>query len=115
MVQGSAVLLDESKLAIKECRSLLEEVSTSCCMPDRSPKMTEAFNQMDNIVLNLDLARQETESVNKAIADIGHLGSIVGFLYATCCTVTREPLYQKMYKEMNDAHGKLWQFLGHSH
>jgi len=115
MTKGNTVLLDESKMAMSECGKLLKEISTSCCMPERSPKMTEAFTQIDSILLNLDLAYHSSEDVHNSIENIGSFGSMIGFLYATCCTKTREPLYQKMYKEMNNAHGKLWQYMGHSH
>jgi len=115
MSKGNTVLLDESKTAIYQCSKLLKEISTSCCMPERSPKMTEAFNKIDNILQNIELSYVTTNSVHTSIADIGSFGSMIGFLFATCCTETREPLYQQMYKEMNNAHTKLWQYMGHSH
>lgn len=115
MMKGNATLLDESKLAINKCSHLLNEISTSCCMPERSPNMQEAFTQIDKTLQNLDLAHNSNESVHNSITDIGRFGSMIGFLYATCCTDTRAPLYQKMYKEMSNAHGKLWQYMGHSH
>lgn len=115
MSKGNAVLLNESKMAINQCSKLLKEISTSCCMPERSPKMTEAFSKIDNILHNLELSYSNTENVHNSIANIGSFGSMIGFLFATCCTETREPLYQQMYKEMNSAHTKLWQYMGHSH
>jgi len=115
MTKGNTVLLDEAKSAMEECGKLLKEISSSCCMPDRSPNMTEAFNKLDNILQNLDLANDSTDSIHNSVTDIGHFGSMIGFLYATCCTDSREPLYHKMYKEMNNAHGKLWQYMGHTH
>ncbi|MCF6288159.1 MAG: hypothetical protein L3J53_02845 [Proteobacteria bacterium] len=108
-------LLDEAKTAINKCNRLLNEISTTCCMPERSPNMHEAFTQIDNILENLDLALHSNDNVHKAIADIGRFGSMIGYLYATCCTDIREPLYQKMYKQMNSAHGNLWRHMGHSH
>ncbi len=114
-MKGNTTLLDESKIAINNCSQLLNEISTSCCMPERSPNMQQAFTQIDNIIKSLDLAPHSNDDVHNSIAGIGSFGSMIGFLYATCCTDTREPLYQKMYKEMNNAHGKLWQYMGHSH
>ena len=84
-------------------------------MPETSPKMTEALNKIDNILKNIELSYVNTNSVHTSIADIGSFRSMIGFLFATCCTETREPLYPQMYKEMNNAHPKLWQYVGHSH
>lgn len=114
-MKGNITLLDESKTAINNCSQLLNEISTSCCMPEKSPNIQEAFIQIDDILQSIDLAHHNNENVHKSIANIGRFGNMIGFLYATCCTDTREPLYQKMYKEMNSAHGKLWQYIGHSH
>lgn len=115
MTKGNTALLDESKFAIKECGKLLNEISTTCCMPERSPNMTEAFTQIDDILQKLDQAYHHDNNVHSSIAGIGKLGSMIGYLYSTCCTETRETLYQKMYKEMNNAHNKLWKYIGHSH
>jgi len=115
MTKGNTVLLDESKIAIIQCKELLKEISTSCCMPERSSKMADVFTKIDNLLQNLGLSNLKTENIHNSIADIGHIGSMTGFLFATCCTETREPLYQQMYKEMNIAHTKLWQYMGHSH
>jgi len=114
-MKGNSVLLDESKASIDKCGKLLKEISTTCCMPDRSTNMSVAFTSLDKLLVELDLSYTNNESIHNAINQIGNFGSLVGFLYSTCCTVSREPLYQKMYKEMNSAHGKLWQYLGHSH
>lgn len=115
MTKENLVLLDESKAAINACGKLLKEISTSCCMPERSPKMTEAFTKIDNILQGLSSAHLSVNNVHNSIAFIGDFGSMIGYLFATCCTESREPLYQKMYKEMNVAHGKLWEYMGHSH
>jgi len=114
-MHGNPVLLEESKASINECGNLLKEISTTCCMPDRSINMSEAFTSLENILVELDLSYIKKENIHNAINQIGNLGSLVGYLYSTCCTTSREPLYQKMYKEMSSAHGKLWQYLGHSH
>jgi len=115
MSKGNTVLLDESKMAIIQCSEILKEISTSCCMPERSPKMTAVFSKIDNLIENLELSNIKTDNIHISIDEIGRIGSMIGFLYATCCTETREPLYQQMYKEMNIAHTKLWQYMGHSH
>lgn len=114
-MEGNAVLLDESKTSINECGKLLKEISSTCCMPERSANMTDVFTKLDRILEDLEAAKTNSDSVQKSITGIGDFGSLTGYLYATCCTETREPLYQKMFKEMNVAHGKLWAYLGHSH
>lgn len=118
-MKGNNILIDESKSSMDECSKLLNEISNTCCMPERSTNMTAAFSKIENIVEELKLIHADSDnvsnSVENSITHIGSLGGMIGYLYATCCTTTREPLYQKMYKEMNSAHAKLWQFLGHSH
>jgi len=115
MSKGNTALLADSKSAINQCGKLLKEISTSCCIPERSPNMAEAFKKIDSILQNLELSHLNAESVHKSISDIGSFGSMIGYLFATCCTETRVPLYQQMYKEMNKAHTMLWQYMGHSH
>lgn len=114
-MKGNKSLLDDSERRINECIGLLKEVSSSCCMPERSANMNEAFLKLDSILTELKLARDNEDNIQKSIHHIGELGKTVGFLFATCCTTTREPLYQNMYRIMNDVHGKLYSYLGHSH
>ena len=118
-MKGNKILIDESKSSMDECSKLLNEISNTCCMPERSTNMTAAFNKIDNIVEELNLIHADnddvTNSLENSITHIGSLGGMIGYLYATCCTTTREPLYQKMYKEMNSAHGKLSLYMGNSH
>lgn len=115
MLKENTTLLNESKIAINQCKILLQEISTNCCMPERSAKITDAFTKIDSILQNLELTYPNTKNIHNSIADIGDFGSMIGFLFATCCTEIREPLYQKMYRQMNSAHTKLWQYMGHSH
>jgi len=114
-VKGNKDLLDDSETKINECIGLLKEISNSCCMPERSTNMNEAFTKLDSILGELKSARNNIDNVHKSIYHIGDLGRSVGFLFATCCTASREPLYQKMYKIMNEVHSKLYLYLGHSH
>jgi len=112
---GNSELLDESKTAMVKCSRLLRELSSSCCMPERSSNMNEAFTKLDCILHELEMLSSTENSINKSIKYIGDFGSIIGYLYATCCTDTRKTLYQQMYDELGVAHGKLWQYSGHSH
>jgi len=87
-------------------------------MPERSAGMKQTFTLLDTLIEELDLAvtpNSNTNHVHNSIEKIGKIGGEIGYLYATCCTQIRKPLYQKMFKEMNNAHTKLWQCIGHSH
>lgn len=54
-------------------------------------------------------------AAKEVIKNIGELGSQVGFLYTTCCTAEREPLYQDVFKQLNPTHEKLWEVIGVNH
>ncbi|NOX44075.1 MAG: hypothetical protein GXP19_10130 [Gammaproteobacteria bacterium] len=57
----------------------------------------------------------DNADVNLAIEGVGLFGSKVGWLYATCCTATRAPMYQSIFKQLNIAHGNMWAILGVDH
>ena len=38
---------------------------------------------------------------------LGPVGSKIGFLYALCCTPTRELLYQSIFKELTVVNGNM--------
>jgi hypothetical protein len=105
----------ESKAALEHCAEILGEIAATCCMPQRSTHMDAAFQELQQALSALTLTRSDHSAVHQCIDGIGQFGARVGFLYATCCTDVREPLYQRLFKEMNRAHGLLWMVQGHSH
>jgi hypothetical protein len=101
--------------ALQHCAEILGEIAATCCMPARSTAMDAAFRELQQSLSVLEQSNSDAKAAQLCIEHIGHLGAKVGFLYATCCTEVREPLYQRMFKEMNKAHSALWVVLGHGH
>jgi hypothetical protein len=102
-------------MALEHCAEILGEVAATCCMPKRSTHMEAAFHELQQTLSILRPDSIDHAAVHQCIESIGTFGGKVGFLYATCCTDVREPLYQRLFKEMNRAHSSLWKILGHSH
>jgi len=101
--------------SIEKCQKTLEKISTTCCMPERSKSMNEAFTKLDNLFSVIREAESNDKNIVSAIEGLGVFGSVMGRQYATCCTTTREPLYQAIFKELNIAHSYLWEILGVAH
>lgn len=115
MNESNNKLLDSSLHAIEQCQDALGEIASSCCMPERSPNMDAAFVKLQGIVTGIQQTYKVEKSAKAVIKNIGEFGSQIGFLYATCCTVEREFLYQDVFKQLNQAHGNLWEVIGVNH
>ena len=108
-------LLDDSVKALQNCSNSLNKIAETCCAPERSPNMKEAQLLLDNIISVAKESYTNEQSAYKCIEYIGGLGSKIGFLYATCCTPTREPMYQSIFTNLILVHGNMYGVLGHSH
>ena len=108
-------LLEDSKGALVKCRKALEKISTTCCVAERSPNMNEAFIELDSIFQSIGHSSLDQKQYYSAIDGIGQFGSKIGWLYATCCSETREPMYQSIFKELNFAHANFWRILSIEH
>ncbi len=115
MDQKNVALLDDAITALNNCRNTLANISETCCTPDRSPNMKEARLLLDNILSSTKESYKNEQSIHKCIEAIGSFGSKIGFLYATCCTSTREPMYQSIFTNLMLVHGNMYGVLGHSH
>ncbi len=115
MENNKIELLVSSKNILERCQMTLTELSKTCCMPERSPNIDAAKLSIDNLISCTNNAVNNKDNANKCIDEIGQLGSKVGFLYATCCTDTREPLYQSIFKDLSVVHVNMWAVLGHGH
>jgi len=104
------VLLAEIIGLLKENGEIITEISKTCCMPERSPNLNKAQALLDDIITDV-----KNENIQDSFEKIGRFGKQLGFLYATCCTLIKEPLYQHIFKNMMSVHVKLWGTLGHSH
>lgn len=107
--------LQLSQSALDVCRKTLEEVTTSCCDSTRSPRMIKAFDLIDKASNRLDPESKNTETLQSCLDDIRQLGSVIGDLHVSCCTDTREPLFQQILKQLNLAHGNVMSAMGFSH
>ncbi|MFV1982916.1 MAG: hypothetical protein ACC657_05185, partial [Thiohalomonadales bacterium] len=65
--------------------------------------MMVTTNEINNNIQNID----------NCIESIGILGSKIGYLNATCCTASREPLYQDLFKELGTVHTNMWELKSH--
>lgn len=115
MAMGKSKLLEDSLKKLKDCSETLEKISSTCCMPERSGQMTEAFETIQKAVGELEIGRGTPASINKCIAYMIQLGSQIGKLYVSCCTETREHLYQHLLQQLNKVHETLGRVSGLSH
>ena len=110
MNEEKSVNFESCLKALVESSDTLSRISETCCMPERSPQMTEAFGTLRKAVNELEEGSKNQESLSRCMENIAHCGSQIGRLYVSCCTETREPLYQDVLKKLNLAHenaGKL--------
>ena len=106
-MKDSTTLVDDSVQALHQCGDALAEISQTCCLPERSPHMKEAQILIDNAVSSAKASRSDLQKAHKCIEDVGAIGSKIGFLYALCCTPTRELLYQSIFKELMAVSGNM--------
>ncbi len=84
-------------------------------MPERSPYMASAQLIIDKLILTANSVEIDIQNAQKCIEAIGVVGRDMGYLYATCCTATREPLYQRIFNNLMLVHVNSLAALGHSH
>ena len=109
-MKNNTDLLNDSIQGLHNCKNTLKEIAKTCCMPERSPNMERIKLSLHDLIMTTSQIEQNTNNTHECIDSIGTLGSQIGFLYATCCTSTREPLYQSIFKELMLIHvtcGKL--------
>jgi len=115
MNSNNTALLDESISALLDCKEALIQLATTCCMPERGPNMDKLNSSLDELISTTNTITVDVLNAQKCITAIGPIGSQVGFLYTTCCTATREPLYQRIFTNLMQVHSNSWAVLGHSH
>ncbi len=115
MSENNNDLINDSVNALQVCNKTLTTISETCCTPDRNPNMKEAQISITDIINTTREIYHHTQNAQKCIEGIGNFGSKIGYLYATCCTATREPLYQIIFKNLMTVHNNMSKILGHSH
>ena len=113
MEAKNQILINKSLEKTLTCKTILEQIASTCCMPIRSKKMLDSFDSLDN--LRSQLASKNMESFSASIGEIELCGGQIGKLYVSCCTVKREPLYQQLLKNLNDIHTNVHRVMGTSH
>lgn len=106
-------LIKESIDKVESCENILERISLTCCMPIRSKKMRSTFIGLDNI--NKLIQGISKDSLSGVIEEVEHCGSQIGKLYVSCCTEKKEPLYQELFKQLNEVHSNIYKIMGISH
>ena len=107
--------VDRAILSLEDCGEALGRISASCCIPQRSNQMAGAFDNLQKSLFELQHGQKSRDTLPGCMENIVECGSRIGKLYVTCCTETREPLYQLILKELNEAHGNVGRILGQSH
>lgn len=113
MNEKQNLLIEKSIINIKTCTDTLEKISSTCCMPIRSKKMQDTFNSL--VRLDNKLKSKNIESISSNITEIELCGSQIGKLYVSCCTDKREPLYQNIFRVLNETHTNIHKIMGTSH
>lgn len=104
--------LPQIRNLIQDSNRLIGKLIASCCQPDRGEAMQalqqtlESMYKQEQIISSVELADKYIEEVNAC-------GAHVGRLYVSCCTPTREKIYQKLLKNMNDVFIGCWEIKGH--
>jgi len=114
-MESNKKIIFESITAIEQCSETLNKIAETCCSSDRSPNMIQLqtlFNEILSLLNNID---KNSDNIKVCIEHIATSGSQLGFLYVTCCTVVRAPLYQNIFSELMQIHCNMWRLSGHAH
>ncbi|NRB40182.1 MAG: hypothetical protein HRU20_17240 [Pseudomonadales bacterium] len=115
MIKNNDNLLYQAINTLLQSSDTLTKISDGCCMPGRSANMQEAHLLLNEVIVAIKETDGQRHKAQKGIKAIGDFASKLGFLYATCCTSIREPLYQSIFKDLLSVHSDLSKVLGHSH
>ncbi len=107
MGDKAAKYIERSRAALEDCGDTLGRLSATCCVPGRSDKMNDTFAILRDAMHELQYGKKTPESLAGCKEHVAACGSQIGNLYVTCCTEVREPLYQRILKQLNLAHSSL--------
>jgi hypothetical protein len=111
MMNNDTDLLERSRRALASGLATLDRIAETCCMPERSGEMTEASARLRKAMEALERAQRNQDALSESLENIAQCGSRIGRLYVTCCTEAREPLYQQLLKQLNEAYGNVERML----
>lgn len=109
------IILRELENAVSQCCTLLDKLSSTCCMPIRSDTMNRLLIDFNNFKHEINRLENNIDNIETAINHVSDFGGIIGQLHVSCCTATREKLYQKILSLLNGMYIKLWRLKGVEH
>ncbi len=115
MADKAIKYIERSRDALEDCGNALGRLSATCCVPGRSDKMNNAFGLLRDAMYELQYGKKTPESLAGCMEHVAACGSQIGNLYVTCCTEVREPLYQRLLKQLNLAYNSLDTATGQGH
>lgn len=107
MTDSDARRSDQILASLEGCKKVLDQIAVTCCMPERSPQMKEASATLDEAVRIVRQYPANPSGLSQVLDCIADCGSRIGRLYVTCCTETREALYQRILGGLNDIQRKV--------
>ena len=112
-MKNHAETIERVNTNVALCHETLVKLKDTCCMSTRSAKMVLLAEKVQNLGM-------KTEDVTDAYIDthfvhVEDVGAALGTLYATCCTKTREKLYQDMFRALGIINLGLHKLNGVSH
>ena len=111
--------LENIRAAVADCEADLQKLARTCCMAARSARMVKLGDEVQALGqvtrLDADTAAIPADLLDAGVAQVGKVGSVLGELYATCCTATREKMYVAMFKSLFIVHQNLTRLKGGHH
>lgn len=95
--------LNRSLEILKECGRVLGKSHATCCISERAVLFKAALDKLREVLFELQFGQKTAETLKGCITSIAECGSIVGELYATCCTPLRTPTYGSILDKLNQA------------
>lgn len=97
------------------CDEIVNKLSATCCLSDRSIRMNELVSMLSKLAKAIASITKTDETNDAHITSVIEIGGIIGQLHVSCCSPTREELYQHLLKSLNNIHNDLWELKGVSH
>lgn len=105
--------LADARLALAQCRALVERLHKMCCEPDRSPRMAAIESALT--VIDTDVATGDSGSLARSLERLEEVGAAIGHLQVACCAPARMPLYGEALAQLNTIHLDVTAELGLAH
>lgn len=108
-------IIQDLRKTIERCSDLLVKLSSTCCIPARSETMDSLLNDFSKFEHDTNSFTGNMQNIESAINRVNDFGSVIGKLHVSCCTATREKLYQEILSSLNNIYCDLWRMKGVNH